>query len=41
MQKIIAFLIVMAVFFGASTNLAIAEDSAKTADKKSSFHSHL
>ncbi len=37
MQKIIAFLIVMAVFFGASTNLAIAEDSAKTADKKVRF----
>ncbi len=37
MQKFIAFLVVMAVYFGASTSLAIAEDSAKSAGKKVRF----
>ncbi len=37
MQKLIAFLVVMAVFFGASTSLVKAEDNAKSADKKVRF----
>lgn len=37
MQKFIAFLVIMAVYLGASTRLAIAEDNAKSADKKVRF----